>query len=484
MATATIEPPVMWSTGGTTELDAVLTGVPWGDGFDFTKGVDAVTGSLMPSAVELADPVERTVKKSAESYRFVQSESELDTEIEAAASGKYNISGVTVSGSSSYVQKIKFSELAISLVASYRSEYDGYDEIQRPELTAQAKGLIGDPAKFRHQYGDYFVKGGKRGSTFYAVYVCQSRSVSNMSEFKAKLGAETPDVFSVEGSTRFMQAASEHSISVSADLWMDGYEGTSPSGPWTPEKIIEALAWFKQHEKGLHLRGELVHYSALDPSYPRTVDIAPEVFVALRKLYTALWTVRALYGSCPSNYQRNFTENYNDLVNEITARQSDLATDPTLRAACQQKTDTLRAGLTDVFDRMVFYSKVRDAIGTEPGPGHSTDDSGRRSYFYGYNSYPRSSAVAIRSDSESYADDWHVGHRDHVFDWRYEDRLIVGWEVVSNWADGTNGWWRQDSSPSVLATHRANVYVKSWYDRGCNWTLNVWWVDAKDYDFS
>jgi hypothetical protein len=132
---------------------------------------------------------------------------------------------------------------------------------------------------------------------------------------------------------------------------------------------------------------------------------------------------------------------------------------------------------------MVFTSKVRDAIGTEPGSGHATEDSGRRSYFYGYNQYPRSAAVAIKMDSESYSDEWHVGYREHTFDWRHEDRMIVGWEVVSNWADGTNGFWRQDSAP-ILGSHRANVYVKSWYDRGCNWTLNVWWVDAKDYDFS
>jgi hypothetical protein len=473
----------MTSSGATTDLEAVLTGVPWGDGYDFTKGLDAVTGSLMPTALEPALPFERTVKKSYESYRFVQSESELDSEIETSVSGKYNFSGVTVSGSAEYLQKIKYSELATSLVASYRSEYDGYDEIQQVRLSAQAKGLIGDPAKFRHQYGDYFLKGGRRGSTFRAVYVCQARSVSSMSEFKAKLGAETPDVFSAEGSARFKSAASEHGISISADVWMDGYEGTSPSGPWTPEKILEALAWFKAHEKGIYTRAELMHYSSLDPKLPRSVDIAPEVFVALRKLFDALWTVRALYHSCPANYQRPFTERFHDLDHEVTGRQSALPTDTDLRVACQKRTDDLRAELTAVFDRMDFASKVRDAIGGEPGQGHSTDDSGRRSYFYGYNSYPRSSAVAIKMDSESYSDVWQIGWREHTFDWQHQDRLIVGWEVVSNWADGTNGIWRQDSAP-ILASHRANVYVKSWYDRGCNWTLNVWWVDAKDYDFS
>jgi hypothetical protein len=65
MASATLNRPAIRSSAGTTELDAVVTGVPWGEGFDFHKGVDAVTGSLMPSAIELASPVERTVKKSA-----------------------------------------------------------------------------------------------------------------------------------------------------------------------------------------------------------------------------------------------------------------------------------------------------------------------------------------------------------------------------------------------------------------------------------
>ena len=475
--------PALRPTGtASTDLDAVVSGLPWGDAFDYRKGVDAVTGSLMPSALEPAAPVERTVKSSSEHFRFVQTESELDTEIEAAVSGKYNIEGVTASASAEYLQKIKFSELSLTLVASYRSEYEGYDELQSPQLTAQAKELIGDPAKFRRQYGDYFVTGGKRGSEFNAVYVCQARSASDMMQFKASVGAETPEVFSADGSTKFMRAASEHSISVSVDLWMNGYEGTPPGGPWTPEKILEALDWFKQHEKGVHVRAELAHYSALDPRYPRTIDVAPDVFVALRKLYTTVWNVRALYGSCPPAYQKQFTEAYGDLVDGVTASQTQLATDFELRAGYQKKAENLRAALGRVFERMDFYFMVRAAIGTEPAQGHENEDSSRQSYLYGYTTYTKGDAVTINTDHDHYADKWQIGWREHTFDWEHGDRLIVGWEVVSNWHDGTNGFWRKNSS-SILLGHRAEVYVKSAYDRGCDWSLNVSWVDAKDYDF-
>ncbi|HEX8645489.1 MAG TPA: hypothetical protein VF715_01220 [Thermoleophilaceae bacterium] len=470
------------TSNGVTELDAVVTRLPWGDGFDFRKGIDAVTGSLMPSAIEPATPVERTVKNSAEAFRFIQSESELDTEVETSASGKYNIGGVALSASAQYLQKIKYSELSMTLIASYKSEFEGYDELQSPQLTAQAKGLIGDHAKFRKQYGDYFVHGGKRGSNFYAVYVLQSTTTKSMQEFKATVGASTPDVFSAEGSARFMKAASDHNVKISVDVYMNGYTGKSPGGPWTPDKVIEALEWFKQHETGDHVQAELAHYSSLDPSYPRTVDIEPEIFVALRKLYTTVFNVRALYGSCPTRYQKQFTNSYNDLTNGVMASQSRLATDANLRADYQQKAETLQMGLNQVFDRMDFYFKVRDAVGTEPGQGSSIDDSGRQSYLYGYASYTRSSAVTINADRQSYAEDWHIGWREHTFEWEHQDRLIVGWEVVSNWHDGTNGSWKKESD-TILLRHRAQVYVTSLYDRGCNWTLNVFWVEAKDYDF-
>jgi hypothetical protein len=63
-----------------------------------------------------------------------------------------------------------------------------------------------------------------------------------------------------------------------------------------------------------------------------------------------------------------------------------------------------------------------------------------------------------------------------------ENKLFVGWEVVSNWVDGTSGgWWK--AVDQILLTNYAAVHFKSQYDRGCDWMVNFYWVDSKDYQF-
>jgi hypothetical protein len=58
----------------------------------------------------------------------------------------------------------------------------------------------------------------------------------------------------------------------------------------------------------------------------------------------------------------------------------------------------------------------------------------------------------------------------------------VGWQVISNWGDGPNGcWWKETNQ--ILGSDHAAVHVKSQYDRGCDWSLRVYYVEAKDYQF-
>ena len=88
---------------------------------------------------------------------------------------------------------------------------------------------------------------------------------------------------------------------------MIGYEGTPPGPPWNPEKIATALNWFMEHEKGVYLEALLQHYGTIDTSYPRTIDIAPSVFVDLHLLYSSYWDIIALYGSAFGNVLRTST---------------------------------------------------------------------------------------------------------------------------------------------------------------------------------
>ncbi len=467
-----------------TELEQIISGLGWTEGFRLGEGIDAVTGSQTASALQPFTIQQKTVKSSQEHYRFVQNDSAYNEEVEASASGKYNIEGIQVSASTKYLQEVKYSEVAITLLATYEVIYNGYDEASEYQFTEAAKGLLAEPARFRSAFGDYFLAGYQRGSRFLGVYACQATSAEKMIEFQASFGAETPDVFSAEGSTRFLSAASAHNINITCDLFMEGYEGAGPVGPWTPEKIMEALNWFKANATGTPLRAKLRHYSTLDPNYPHTVDIAPDVFVELRQLYTRVWDVRARYHSCPAQYQAQLTNDFTALDAGVTSKQGILATDQAQRLQYQQQADSLLSKLNDVMDRMDFYFKVTAAVRTEPAKGANIEEgTGQQTWLYGYSVYTKSPAVTIHSTNLHYSDSWHIGWREHIFQFGPDGNyLIVGWEVVSNWNDGTNGSWRKEVD-QILLTSQAAVYVTSEYDRGCDWSLIVYYVDAKDYQF-
>ena len=306
-----------------------------------------------------------------------------------------------------------------------------------------------------------------------------------MDEFKASFGADAPKVFSAEGSARFLQAASQHNITVDVYLFMDGYDGTPPSGPWTPEKVMEALAWFKGHEKGVKLQAKLSHYNTIEPNYPRTVNVPPDVFVDLRVLYTKVWDIRSAYSSLPSYYQNQFKNEYTNFDSGVIANQSIFVTDATERLAYQQQAEALRAQLGDVYARMDFYFKVKAVVGTEPGNGQVIEERAdqQQSWLYGFSVYTKSTAVVIHTTELHYSDSWHIGWREHTFEWGPDQNyLIVGWQVLSNWGDGTNGsWWK--AIDQILMTSHGAVHVKSQYDRGCDWTVRFYYVDAKDYEF-
>ncbi len=468
-----------------TELDSVVSAIPWGDPFKFGAGVDAVTGSVMGSAVKPFTPKDPGPTTSREHYTFIQTDNELNREVEASASGKYNIGSVALSASTSYLNKIEYSELTITLLAKFQSQYERYDEADSYELTEEAKTLMADPAKFRKAYGDYFIAGGRRSSRFTAVYTCKSTTAKSMDEFKASFGGAAPNVFSAEGSARFLQSASQHNIKITADVLMEGHKpGNAPNGPWTPEKIMEALAWFKNNLDGVNLQAKLQHYSTIDHNYPREVDVAPDVFVELRQLYTTVWDIRSGYASLPKFYQDKYKKAYTAVDSGVTANQSILATDMDKRLDYQQKADELMSDINDVYARMDFYFKVLSVVGSEPEKDHRTDEgTGQQTWMYGFSTYTKSGAVIIQSNSMRYSESWHVGHREHTFEFGPNgNHLVVGWVVISNWNDGTNGgWWK--AVDRILLKDYAAVHVTSLYDRGCDWSLIVYYVDAKDYQF-
>ena len=149
---------------------------------------------------------------------------------------------------------------------------------------------------------------------------------------------------------------------------------------------------------------------------------------------------------------------------------------PGLMAECQNVLDALRA----VNNRQAFVAQRAAAAKTEPKQGDLIDaDKGRVRWNYGFSQSPMP-GVDISSLSETVQQDWHIGWREHTFTISDAKKLLVGFDVICNWTDGTGGDWKKDCDQGIGRSSAA-VYVKSDYDRGYNWTIVWHFVDARLY---
>lgn len=143
-------------------------------------------------------------------------------------------------------------------------------------------------------------------------------------------------------------------------------------------------------------------------------------------------------------------------------------------------------GIKPSLHSTVFYFEVQESLKNNPEPpaNHKINESkGVNKWIYGLEQYLKSDAVVIHRNQYNFKKGVKIGHSHHTFDIDLGGSfLIVGWEVVSNRIDGHNGSWRKTIS-QILLTHRAAIMVESGYDRAMNWSLIVYYVDAKDYQF-
>lgn len=479
-----------YGANSSTDLDPVLAGIPWLEGFAPGVGVNALTGALAGNAVKPFTPKPAARSGADATYKFVESSRDLTQEIEASTKGKYNIEGVHVNASAEYINKIKYSETSMTLLATYLVFYGDYEVADKYELTEEAQKLVSEPEKFRARYGDYFVSGVKKMSRFVGIFVCQSSSAELFQSFQASLGAEAPDVFTAEGSFKLSQAAKASNTSIQCEISYVGCSGTPPpgeqdaTGHYTPEQVIKALEWFKQNEAGTPLRARLTHYSVIASGLPNTLPVSPHVFAQISVLFTTLWDIRSHYNACPKSYQDKQRKEFTRIERKITGSQSVLPQDPELLFQLQEEADRFLDQLNVILERLTFYNAVRAMVPYEPAEGAKQGENSQASWLFGYSKYPKSERVVINHVEETFAPDspnWE-GWREKTLEIQDQARLIVGWEVRSNWPGELNGSWKK-ATGHILLTSRAAVYFTSRHWRTCNWTLRVYYVDAKDYQF-
>jgi V8-like Glu-specific endopeptidase len=463
----------------TTLLNTTVVGQPWQKSFQLGLGVDAITGQLRAAAVKPFKLNPSPQLNPEFIYSLVQSESDLQSIISGSTNAAYNLEGVTLSASASFLDSIAVSELAVTVVAQVSVQESQYSSATKYELDVKPDN------KFRDKYGDFFVAGYRAGSSLYAIYQCRFSSAENRSKFTASLAAEVPEVFSAEGSASFEKISKENSASVSIRISAQGVNSpipTPPSTGWTPESIVsDILPWFKNSISMEPLETYLQHYRLIDPEISGEVPVSPIVFSELSFLYNRFWLVRALFHTCPDFGRRLVEEQYHKLESQIEAYQASLPSEPEKIAQFTEETKNVLQILHEINNRQAFYTQVVAAAKTEPKKGENFDaDKGVVRWSYGFQRGNMPGVEILGVNDSVSAESRFAGWNEHVFSYRDSTKVIVGLDLVCNRSDGHNGDWKKVND-QMIGRNSGDVYVKGDYARAYSWSITWYVVNANLY---
>jgi hypothetical protein len=469
-----------------TTLAGVVNDQPWNQ-YLAGQGINALTGQLTVSAV-LPLKIDNFPNLNVEQrYQSISTEEEFQSLFSAEAEGSYNMESIKVSGSASFLSKVNYSNSSMTIVATYEIVSNGYgNPTDPPQLSPDAQSYLDQyPEKFRDKYGDYFVSNWTAGARMIATYTCKASSAESLAEFNTAISAET-DILSAKGSASFSQKAASKNISIDCYIKMEGASQVPPHFDLTPEGLVEALNWFSATDsdgKPLHLayvprRAMFTHYSQLSSEISNTLQIDPSIFGDIQALRFRITRANTLLSNLPDYYARQpgpGGESCEAILTRLTktfeASQATLASDPTLIKTLTDDCKALIAQLEPAADVVSFYDSL-----TKTNHGDSGGDS-KHSHTYGITEKTKGLPVPIEVASDSVAEEWHIGFREHRFSWPWspydESQVVTGWRILANWGDGSDGDW---SDGSLIGKNSGSVNVKSEYDRGYNWTLQVCFV--------
>lgn len=461
-----------------TTLNTTIVGQPWQerDGFILGVGVDAITGQLRKSAVKSFEPVPSKGLRVEVDHMFIQSQSDLKELIDASLEGSYNIEGVEVSGALSFLNDISVSDLAVTIVQWRKIEQSEF------ALAPQYELAVTPGPDFRNQHGDYFVAGYRGGAELFVTYQCRFSSAESRLKFSAEMAADIPDVFSAEGSVAFERIAKKNNASVRIKYYANVSKNapSNPPGGWTPQNIVEVVVrWFNENSEIKKLESYLQHYSLIDPKLSPNIPISPDVFAELGLLRDRFFEVRALFGACPDFGMSAIRERFGKLSRDMEAFQSVMPYESQTRQRLLKDAADLQTELACIANRQRFYAAAIATGKLEPAKDVNIDaDQGVTRWSYGLTA-GNLPGVSVDKREDEFKADWDFGWRTKNITFRDSTKIIVGWDVICNWNSYGGDWSKACSQ--IIGRSDGSILVKSDYDRGCNWTVTWYFVEAALY---
>ena len=469
---------------GQTELDMILTGIPWSDELEMGWGVNAVTGE---GAAEALLPLKFTSASTRRDDSFSQAiftTEALSKTLSMAIAGQYSIQGSTIGASASFLDDVRMSSTEATLIAQVTSITKEYESAIDVQLKPEARALMeSDPAKFRELYGDYFVQGRRLGSRMLVICKFSSRTSDRIRALSAQLSGSVPNVFQVEGSTALREMVSSSQVSMSiSTLYLGLPANVPPSFPSSIDEVPKVLEWFTKHAVGSPLEARLAHYASINPAYSRMVDIPPERFVDLQTLQRRVRSLVVRARSLPAPYPEQYVDPALDLQNRVVAHAAGLAHDPELIASLLRSANAMDQAFTQINARFRIFEL--GMAGAAQEPVHQARQSGEKEgEWYVYGTVEADSNLQIAEHyrpAEAGADPF--GRMRHVWDEERRGEIIVGWKVLVYW--GNSGeWWNPDHSANIGGSHFHMKCESSWA-RGFSYRVWFYTVPRDLYQFT
>jgi hypothetical protein len=373
------------------------------------------------------------------------------------------------------------------------------DAMLRNDASAMLTDQVPD---FRHKYGDYFVYQISYQVKFTAVMKCTAENNSKRRGFEQEIsGSLTASDVSVEGSftTKLRSAANKYNVTVEVEY---SVVGNADSTHYDQNDVVKTFNAFRGAGAPVPYKVFLRHYSMIESTVPRTINMDVEVYELLSKAFQLARFVVFLIGVVPGirSVRMKRREEISDIFSSIYANRVAYGTHHIAMRTSLDELTALYKLLWTRLERQDLVMEMHSMTYEDMKKKFVVDHENERgawvkasqnvgSYVLGrigFSSlekgkdavHERHTAAEVRVDSALLKQQ--VGALEFPGTTGING-YVVGLTIESCWTDGTNGWWCIGSQ-LTLGTKQAKVEVKTAGSRGMHWRLHVHYIPAAEYD--
>jgi hypothetical protein len=260
------------------------------NGYDIGIGVAMATGSPMALGATgaVTPPEVGTGGSGSFTFRRIETTGELETELGIGADVSAGIGLFRASASFDFSKRCKIQSSSLTVMVSAEERFV-FKQMDSPELSQAAKGLVDRPDLFAGKFGDYFVRGINSGGRFLGVVRIDTRSAQSKTDVNAALSGSYG--LTVDAAVRLKITETMRSANATAEAFIIFDGGTVTTRPTSSDPIELLNQLFRAMDEWTSsVRKDPKAYSvtlapyiiALGPNPPNVADIEHQRDVLIR----------------------------------------------------------------------------------------------------------------------------------------------------------------------------------------------------------